>query len=83
MERLSDLWEKFSLSESENRRAERELREIIEAQVPTIVFLSKTWSSKSRMERIKNTLEFDGLFTIPSDRRGGGLALMWKGRDMV
>ena len=66
-----------------NRRAERELREIIQAQVPTIVFLSKTWSSKSRMERIKNTLEFDGLFTIPSDRRGGGLALMWKGRDMV
>ena len=66
-----------------NRRAERELGEIIQAQVPTIVFLSKTWSSKSRMERIKNTLEFDGLFTVPSDRRGGGLAFMWKGRDMV
>ena len=35
------------------------------------------------MERIKNKLEFDGLFIVPSDRRGGGLALMWKGRDMV
>ena len=35
------------------------------------------------MERIKNILEFDGLFTVPSDGRGGGLALMWKGRDMV
>ena len=48
-----------------------------------IVFLLETWSSKSRMERIKNKLEFDGLFTIPSDRRGGGLALIWRGRDMV
>ena len=36
-----------------------------------IVFLLETWSSKSRMERIKNKLEFDGLFTIPSDGRGG------------
>ena len=66
-----------------NHRAERELGDIIQAQVPTIVFLSETWSSRSRMERIKNMLEFDGLFTVPSDGRGGGLALMWKGRDMV
>lgn len=48
-----------------------------------IVFLLETWSSKSQMERIKNKLDFDGCFTVPSDGWGGGLPLMWKGRDRV
>ena len=51
-----------------NHRAKRELGDIIQAQDPMIVFLSETWSSKSQMERFKNKFEFDGLFTVPSDR---------------
>ena len=34
------------------------------------MFLSETWSRKARLERIKNTLDFDGLFTVPNDGRG-------------
>ena len=30
------------------------------------------------MEKFKRELEFDGLFIVPSDGRGGGLALLWK-----
>ena len=30
------------------------------------------------MERIKLKLNFDGLFTVTNEARGGGLALMWK-----
>ena len=41
-----------------NHRTEKELGEIIQAQVPTIVFLSETWSSKSQMERIKNLMVY-------------------------
>ena len=47
------------------------------------MFPSETWSSKSQMEQIKNKLEFDGLFIVHSDGWGGGLALMWKGRETV
>lgn len=35
------------------------------------------------MVRIKRRLEFDGLFIVPNDGRGGGLALLWKGSMMV
>ena len=54
-----------------NRRTEKELGEIIQAQAPMIVFLSETWSRKARLERIKNMFDFDGLFTVPNDGRGG------------
>jgi len=32
------------------------------------------------MERIKLKLDFDGLFTVTNEARGGGLALMWKNK---
>ena len=35
------------------------------------------------MEKVKRELEFDGLFTVPSDGRGGGLALLWKSKMAV
>ena len=30
------------------------------------------------MEKFKRELEFDGLFIVPSDGKGGRLALLWK-----
>ena len=35
------------------------------------------------MERIKLKLNFDGLFTVTNEARGGGLALMWKNSSDV
>ena len=50
----------------------------MQAEGPQIVFLSKTWLGRKHMEKFKRELEFDGLFIVPSDGRGGGLALLWK-----
>ena len=66
-----------------NRRAVDELGDIIQAQEPKIVFLSETWLTKDQMERICDKLDFEGRFTIPSDGRGGGLALLWKASENV
>nr|POE46431.1 hypothetical protein CFP56_41678 [Quercus suber] len=39
---------------------------------------SKTWSSKEHMKWVRDRILFDSCFTIPSDYKGGGLALLWK-----
>ena len=59
-------------------RAIQELVNIVQAQSPMIVFFSKTWSDKERMVWVQDKIFFDGCFTVPSDGRGGGLALLWK-----
>ena len=66
-----------------NRRAVRELVDIVQAQGPMIIFLSETWSGRERMEWVRSQLKFDGCFTVPSTGWGGGLALLWKNEDMV
>ena len=68
----------LELSGVGNRRTVRELVEIVQAEGPKIVFLSETWSSRKHMEKVKRELDFDGLFIVPSDGKGGGLALLWK-----
>ena len=50
----------------------------VQAEGPKIVFLSETWLGKKHMEKVKRELEFDGLFIVPNDGRGDGLALLWK-----
>ena len=47
------------------------------------MFLSETWSDKKQMEKVRSELEFDGLFIVPNDGRGGGLALLWKSEIAV
>ena len=66
-----------------NRRAVEELGDIIQAQDPKIVFLSETWSTKDQMEHIGDKLDFEGYFTVPSDGRGDGLALLGKASEKV
>ena len=66
-----------------NPCAEEELEIIIQAQAPLIVFLSKTWADKNRLEEIRCKIKYAGLFTVPSVDRGGGLALLWKSDIVV
>ena len=66
-----------------NCRVENELGELIQAKDPAIVFLSETRSRKTQMTRIRDRLEFVGLFVVPSDDQGGGLALLWKNNVTV
>ena len=61
-----------------NWHAVQELVDFVQAQDPMIVFLSETWSSKERMKWVRDQIFFDGCFTVPTDDRGGGLALLWK-----
>ena len=66
-----------------NRRAVQELVDIVQAQGPTIVLLLETWSDQDHMEWVHCQLKFDGCFIVPSNGRGGGLALLWKDEDVV
>ena len=66
-----------------NRWTVHKLVDLVQAQGPEIVFLLKTWSDKEWMEWVRCQLKFVGCFTIPSDGRGGGLALLWKEEDVV
>ena len=61
-----------------NRCAVQELVDIVQAQDPMIVFLFETWSSKEHMKWVRDRILFYGCFTVPSNDRGGGLALLWK-----
>ena len=52
-------------------------------KISGLCFFSKNWSTKEQMERIKIKLNFDGLFTVTNEDRGGGLTLMWKNSSFV
>ena len=43
----------------------------------------ETWSDRDHMEWVHCQLKFDGCFIVPSNGRGGGLALLWKDEDVV
>ena len=66
-----------------NRLVVQELVDIIQAQDPSIVFLSETWSNREQMVCIKERLDFGDLFIILNEGRGGGLALLWKANIKV
>ena len=61
-----------------NPQVEDELENIIRAQDPLIVFLSETWSGRKQLEKLRCKIKYAGLFTVPSQGRGGGMALLWK-----
>ena len=62
-----------------NRPIVQELVDIVRAQDPMVVILSETWSDREHMVSIKERLVFGKLFVVPTDGRGGGLALLWRG----
>lgn len=61
-----------------NPCAKRELKELIQAQVPLIVSLSETWADKEHLDRLKCKIKYADLFVVHSQDKGGGLALLWQ-----
>ena len=61
-----------------NLRTVKELEVMIRAKDPFVVFLAETWADKARLQEIKCKIEFDNLFFVERNNRGGGLALYWK-----
>lgn len=44
---------------------------------PSAVFLIETWSNEDSLEVLQCRLHFNKKFVIPSNNKGGGLALFW------
>ena len=54
------------------------LQKIVLEEDPVLVFLIKTKFDVSEMTSIKNKLDRQQGLVVPSVKRGGGLALLWK-----
>ncbi|XP_073153234.1 uncharacterized protein [Henckelia pumila] len=50
---------------------------------PNFVFLMALKIDKSKVERVKRKLGFEGLLVVPCSNNGGGIALFWKEKSMV
>ena len=48
-----------------------------------IVFLLETWFGRKQLAKIRCKIKYVGLFTVPSQGRGGGLVLLWKSEVTV
>ena len=55
-----------------------ELEVVIRAKDPSVLFLAETWADEARLKEIKRKIEFDNLFIVERNNRGGGLALFWR-----
>ena len=61
-----------------NLHIEKELGVLDWAKDPSILFIVETWKDEIKLKYIKRILEFDQVFVVPRNNRGGGLALFWK-----
>ncbi|CAN0907376.1 hypothetical protein LINGRAHAP2_LOCUS24774 [Linum grandiflorum] len=59
-------------------RAVQALKELVETNMPDVLFLSETFIGSSRIKGLKSYLHFDGCFTVDNVGHIGGLALFWK-----
>lgn len=62
----------------ENLRAGKELEVVVQAKDSSTVFLAGTWADEARLKEIKRNLDFENLFFVERNNRGGGLALYWR-----
>ncbi|TYH19504.1 hypothetical protein ES288_A05G357000v1 [Gossypium darwinii] len=56
----------------------RELKQLIRAHNPDIIFLSETKMNGNDFRRVQNKCRLQNGLTVNSEGRSGGLALMWK-----
>ena len=58
-------------------RTGKELEVVIRAKDPSVMFIAETWADEARLREIKRNIDFDNLFFVERNNRGGGLALFW------
>ncbi|KAG4109653.1 hypothetical protein ERO13_1Z049587v2, partial [Gossypium hirsutum] len=62
----------------------RELKQLLVANVPNIVFLSETKIHANELSYIRTLCRMEGCVGVSSDRKSGSLALMWReGMDVA
>ena len=64
-----------------NPRTVRTLRDLVNRFKPTFIFLMQVKIGRSKVERVKHQLQYEGLFVVEGINSGGGLALLWKEKD--
>ena len=66
-----------------NRSAIRVLADLVRSKGPNVLFLMETKLSVTEMIPIRDELGYRSMLAVPSLRRSGGLALLWKDDIMV
>lgn len=61
-----------------NLRTRKELGVLVWAKDLSIVFLVETWVEEARLKEIQRDLNFENMFFVPRNYRGGGLVLYWR-----
>lgn len=64
-------------------RTVRELIGLVASQQPKFIFLSETKSMSASVERLRVRLGFKGNFTVDRVGMGGGLAFLWREKEMA
>uniref|UniRef100_A0A803PVR0 Reverse transcriptase domain-containing protein n=1 Tax=Cannabis sativa TaxID=3483 RepID=A0A803PVR0_CANSA len=59
------------------------LKDLVIQKRPKFVFLCETLSRKDTVEKLRVSLDFEGLINVDVDGRSGGIALLWKVKDDV
>ncbi|XP_075645039.1 uncharacterized protein LOC142616032 [Castanea sativa] len=62
----------------ENPRALTVLLHLVKVKEPKVIFLMETKKSVGEMRNIKEDLQYQAIFTVPSLQRSGGFAMLWK-----
>ena len=42
------------------------------------MFLAETWAEEARLKELQRNLNFENMFFVPRNNRGGGLVLYWR-----
>jgi hypothetical protein len=66
-----------------NRRAVRDLHQMVKEKRPVLVFLMETKLCNKRAEFIRIKLQFDYMFVVDCVGRSGGLILLWNSHTNV
>lgn len=61
-----------------NLRTGKELEVVLQAKDPSAVFITKTWADETRLKEVQRNLNFENLFFVKRNNRGGDLALYWR-----
>ena len=51
---------------------------MVRAKDPSVVFIVKIWANEIRLKEVQWNLDFENLFFVERNNRGGGLALYWR-----
>ena len=69
------VWNYYELG---NLHRGKEFGVVIRAKDLSAVFITETWVDKARLKEIQRQIEFENLFFLERNNRGGGLALYWR-----